>query len=49
MYEKIADWRDWLNGEVDGFYEYTMSVDLATNKQATIKRHRTDMLKRALS
>lgn len=47
MYEKIADWRDWLNGEVDGFYEYTMSVDLTTNKQATIKRHRTDMLKRA--
>ena len=47
MYNKIGEWRDWLNGDVDGFYEYTMSVDLVTNKQATITRHRTDMFKRA--
>lgn len=47
MYEKINSWRDWLNGDVDGFYEYTMSVDLVTNKQAKITRHRTDMFKRA--
>ena len=47
MYEKINTWRDWLNGDVDGFYEYTMSVDLVTNKQAKITRHRTDMFKRA--
>lgn len=47
MYEKINTWRGWLNGDVDGFYEYTMSVDLVANKRATIKRHRTDMFKRA--
>ena len=47
MYEKINTWRDWLNGEIDGFYEYTMSVDLVSNRTAKMKRHRTDMFKRA--
>jgi hypothetical protein len=47
MYEKINTWRDWLTGEVDGFYEYTMSVDLVNKRTAKMKRHRTDMFKRA--
>lgn len=47
MYEKINTWRDWLNGDVDGFYEYTMSVDLVNKRTAKMKRHRTDMFKRA--
>lgn len=47
MYEKINTWRDWLTGDVDGFYEYTMSVDLVSNRTAKMKRHRTDMFKRA--
>lgn len=47
MYEKINTWRDWLNGEIEGFYEYTMSVDLVSNRTAKMKRHRTDMFKRA--
>ena len=47
MYEKINTWRDWLTGDIDGFYEYTMSVDLVNNRTAKIKRHRTDMFKRA--
>lgn len=47
MYEKINTWRDWLTGDVDGFYEYTMSVDLVNKRTAKMKRHRTDMFKRA--
>ena len=47
MYEKINTWRDWLTGDIDGFYEYSMSVDLVNNRTAKIKRHRTDMFKRA--
>jgi len=47
MYKKIAEWRDWLTGEVEGFYEYNMTVDIESHKVAKIKRNRTDMFKRA--
>ena len=46
MYEKIAEWRHWLEGTVDGFHEYTAMTDLINNKYTKIKRHKTDMLKR---
>ncbi len=47
MYEKIAMWRDWLTGTVEGFYEYSMTVDIENHKVAKIQRNRTDMFKRA--
>lgn len=47
MYEKIATWRNWLHGEVDGFYRYNMTTDVVTGKQQPMQRHRTDMFKRA--
>jgi len=46
MYEKIAEWRHWLEGTVDGFHEYSAMTDLVNNKYTKIKRHKTDMLKR---
>jgi len=46
MYEKIAEWRHWLEGSVDGFHEYSAMTDLVNNKYTKIKRHKTDMLKR---
>jgi len=47
MYAKIDEWRGWLDGNVKGFYEYSMTVDVVNNKTAKIKRRRTDMFKRA--
>lgn len=47
MYSKIGEWRDWLHGNVKDFYEYSMTVDVVERKTARMKRHRTDMFKRA--
>lgn len=47
MYAKVNEWRAWLNGTVDGFHEYTAMTDLVNNRYTKIKRHKTDMFKRA--
>lgn len=47
MYEKMNSWREWLEGTVEGFYEYSMTVDVVDHTTAKIKRHKTDMFKRA--
>lgn len=47
MYDKVNEWRAWLDGTVDGFYEYSMTTDLTVGKKSKITRNRTDMFKRA--
>lgn len=45
MYDKIADWRHWLEGNVKGFHEYERKMDLNDNTSyQKVKRHRTNML-----
>ncbi|MEA4811165.1 MAG: hypothetical protein VB108_01190 [Anaerolineaceae bacterium] len=46
MYDKVSEWRSWLDGNVDGFHEYSAMTDLVNKKYTKIKRHKTDMLKR---
>lgn len=45
MYDKIAEWRHWLEGNVKGFHEYEKKMDLNDNSSyQKIKRHKTNML-----
>lgn len=45
MYDKISEWRHWLEGNVRGFHEYERKMDLNNNDSfAKVKRHKTNML-----
>ena len=45
MYDKIAQWRHWLEGNVPNFHEFHKKMDLNDNeKQAKLHRHKTNML-----
>lgn len=45
MYDKVAEWRHWLEGNVKGFHEYEKKMDLNDNDSyQKVKRHRTNML-----
>ena len=45
MYDKVAEWRNWLEGNVRGFHEYEKKMDLNDNDSyQKVKRHRTNML-----
>ncbi len=46
MYEKINEWRAWLEGNVEGFHTYEQLIDLSAKKYTKINRHRTNMLLR---
>ncbi len=46
IYEKIAEWRAWLDGDVKGFHEYQAMTDLVNKTYTKIRRYKTDMLKR---
>ena len=45
MYDHIAQWRHWLEGDVKGFHDFYKKTDLNNNEQKThLKRNRTNML-----
>ena len=45
MYDHIAEWRHWLEGNVKGFHDFHKKMDLNDdNKTAKIHRHKTNML-----
>ena len=45
MYDKVAEWRHWLEGNVKGFHEYEKKMDLNDNSSyQKEKRHKTNML-----
>lgn len=46
MYEKVNEWRSWLEGNVKGFHEYQQATDLTgpRPRYQTIRRHRMNML-----
>ena len=45
MYDKIAEWRHWLEGDVKGFHDFYKKTDLNDNERKShLKRNRTNML-----
>lgn len=45
MYDHIAQWRQWLEGNVRNFHDFNKKMDLNDNeKVAKIHRHKTNML-----
>ena len=45
MYDKIAEWRSWLEGDVRNFHKFQRKMDLNNNdKTVELHRHKTNML-----
>lgn len=45
MYEKINQWREWIDGNVHGFHTFHKKIDLNDDSKAVpLHRHRTNML-----
>ena len=45
MYDHIAQWRHWLEGDVKGFHDFYKKTDLNDNEHKThLKRNKTNML-----
>ena len=45
MYDHIAEWRHWLEGNVKGFHDFHKKMDLNDNeKSVKLHRHKTNML-----
>ena len=45
MYDRIAEWRHWLEGNVKGFHEFHKKMDLNDDtKSVKLHRHKTNML-----